>query len=831
MSSFVSPGVYILEQDFSIYVNNLSPTIMGMVGAAQKGPVNEATLITSALQFIQNFGEPSPSFYGPYGALQYLQEGQILYYTRVIGKSGYAALNQLLTGESAAVGSIVVTNGGTGYTTAPPVTVAYGSAPNINKTCTATAQVSGGAVVSVTITNPGSAFGGTPTVTFGGPGTSAAATAVLGATGDVAATVESVDGTFNVGSGTTDSLIINELDWTTGVLVTTARSVTLTAGATRTAANVKTDLDGVDSAWQFTVAVDGLKVKLTHKIKDNLHGLKVNSSIDSPPSTFLGFTDNQQHFGRGVDALPAMVMGSTTGNVTIDASNDHLTVVEEDRRSGVLESTYRTITLDHGGSATLAAIATKINGASLGGSWNLYADASSGYLVLTSGSIENELFGLKVSDVNDSGNPDAIATAAATTLGLDTIRTFSGAKAKWLFQATSPGTWGNDVNVKVTAGATNGTFKVMVSVGGVVQEIFNNLTIDSSDSNYVSTIINGVSAYITVTDNTSLGNPPSYTGDSGANLNYGNDGLLDLNNASFTGEIDPAGGATGLQVYSNPEVININLLAIPGISSPDVLTAVIDLCETRGDCMAILDTPFMLSSQQVINWHNGVAPYADHQAFNTSYAAMYWPWIQVFDPVNNIKIWTPPSGHVARQYAFTDRTTETWYAPAGLNRGHIVPGLQLEHSATHGERDMLYGNGNAINPIINVPQQGITIWGQRTLQRKPSALDRVSVRRLLLYMEKTIATSANFLLFEPNTEILWNQFVDLVSPFAAAVKAKQGLYDFQVRCDKTTNPPDAVDRGEMHGFVILKPVKAAEQIIITFTLAKMGAVFSEIPSF
>jgi len=746
MATFVSPGVYVIEQDFSLYIPNLSTTILGLVGAAQKGPLNEATQITSAVEFIQTFGEPAPTMFGPYAALQYLQEGSTMYYCRVAGPDAYTALFQIPSAETG--------------------------------------------------------------------GTDVAA---------VAATA--LPGPFAITLSTNDTLTITEIDYSSGSYVTTVRTITLTAGGARTATQILADITGTAgyASFNFTAAIPGGLLTITDKNKTNQKGFVVGGNA----RITLGF-DSVEHYGVDVTALPATIAGSQSQPFNISGSNDTLKIVENDLRSGspaVL--TTRTVTLTHGATQTALQVAADINTAARSGSWNVLAAASGTSVVLSSATIENELFGLSID------GSTTVPGATATTLGFNDSEVFYGAKAKWLIQALNEGAWGNDISIVLGAGSIANTYKIDVYYLQALVESFDKMSSNSSDDTFVEKVINGVSNYITVTDNASLGLPPTLTVTSapGDFLILGSDDLADLGDAQYIGEIDPSGAATGLQVYANPEVININLVAIPGVSSGAVLNAEIDLCVTRGDAMAIVDPPFGLSSANVIKWHNGVTPYDDHQAFDSSYAALYWPWVQIFDPVNNQKVWTPPSGHLSRVYAYTDRTTETWYAPAGTQRGHIIPALTVEHSATRGERDLMYGNGNAINPIINIPQTGITVWGQRTLQRAPTARDRVNVRRLLLYLEKVIATASQFLVFEPNDTILWAQFTDLVTPFCDSVKARRGLYDFAVRCDKTTNPPDAIDRNEMHAYILLKPTKTAEQIIVTFTLTTTGANFNEIASF
>jgi phage tail sheath protein FI len=254
----------------------------------------------------------------------------------------------------------------------------------------------------------------------------------------------------------------------------------------------------------------------------------------------------------------------------------------------------------------------------------------------------------------------------------------------------------------------------------------------------------------------------------------------------------------------------------------------IQICEARHDCMAIIDPPTGLSPSEVVDWHNGTGTFNDHAAYNSSYAATYYPWVKIYDAVAREYIFTPPSGHVLAVYAYTDYNAETWFAPAGLRRGRVISGVDVAHSCSPGEMDLLYGDGNAVNPIADFRQQGIVVWGQRTLQRSPTALDRVNVRRLLLYLRKVITTAAGYLVFEPNDPITWKSFGHLVIPYLDDVRQRRALYDFRVKCDETTNTPTVIDRNEMRAQILLKPVKAAEFIQIDFVITSTGANFDEV---
>jgi phage tail sheath protein FI len=203
---------------------------------------------------------------------------------------------------------------------------------------------------------------------------------------------------------------------------------------------------------------------------------------------------------------------------------------------------------------------------------------------------------------------------------------------------------------------------------------------------------------------------------------------------------------------------------------------------------------------------------------------MYWPWVQVSDTYTRQNIWLPPSGFVLAQYAYNDRVGQPWFAPAGLNRGIITRALAVEHSATKGERDTIYGGRNIINPIINYKGQGLVIWGQKTMQRKPTALDRVNVRRLLNYLKKVISASTSYFLFEGNDEYSWNKWIDMVEPKLKNVQQLRGIYDFQIKMAPTNSD---IENNSMPGSIAIKPTKTAEYIPLNFMIAPYGASFED----
>ncbi len=399
--------------------------------------------------------------------------------------------------------------------------------------------------------------------------------------------------------------------------------------------------------------------------------------------------------------------------------------------------------------------------------------------------------------------------------------------------AATTGSHGNLIRV-VVAASTFWADAYMITViydGNLVEKYDRMLAgaANAADANYWVTRINASSEYIQV-DASSVDATRGFLAVANYDLVSGDDGAP-ANNSDIVGSAGtpPTIPSTGLQLFANPEYEDVNLIAVPGNSETSVITAMITLCEARGDAMCLVDPPLGKTVQGIAAWHNGVGGGSGEPtvALNTSYGALAWPWLQVFDAWSDAQIWIPPSGHVAGAIAFTDREAEPWFAPAGLNRGRFTDVLAVEHSASQGERDYLYADGNAVNPIVSFVGDGVALWGQRTLQRTSTALDRINVRRLLLYMRKVIATAVRTLVFEPNDEFTWRAFVRLIEPFCRTIKARRGLYAFKVICDSTTNTPDIVDRNEMSGKILLQPTKTAEMITVDFILLPTGASFEE----
>jgi phage tail sheath protein FI len=415
----------------------------------------------------------------------------------------------------------------------------------------------------------------------------------------------------------------------------------------------------------------------------------------------------------------------------------------------------------------------------------------------------------------------------------------------------------------------NGTFSLFIRQGDdttnniTVLESFTNLSMDPTAPNYVARVIgNQVKAY------DSVDNQIEITGDYPNNSRYvyvsdvktptpfyfDNNGVAKTaytasipSNASgsfinATGDLFGSGanyynaisssatntqGLTGsdynnmISLMANADDYRYNVLLTPGLFANTAtigasqVTSIISNTQNRGDAIYVTDlVPFSSSVNDATSAAN---------AKNTSYAASYWPWVQTVDPDSAQLVWVPASTMVGGVYAYNDTVSEPWFAPAGINRGGLSTVVRAEKKLTQSQRDTLYQN--KVNPIATFPGTGVVVYGQKTLQTKASALDRVNVRRLLIALKSYISQVAQNLVFEQNTIATRTSFLNQVNPYLESVQQRQGLYAFKVVMDDSNNTPDVIDRNQLVGQIYLQPTKTAEFIYLDFNILPTGATF------
>ena len=287
------------------------------------------------------------------------------------------------------------------------------------------------------------------------------------------------------------------------------------------------------------------------------------------------------------------------------------------------------------------------------------------------------------------------------------------------------------------------------------------------------------------------------------------------------------GTSTGTVAYrkafaalSNTDFFDMNMLLTPGLIDrlhSNVTSEARQLAEDRQDTFYIMDAGALTDNITTVT--NQVT------SIDSNYTATYHPWVRIVDTGKNKPIFVPPSVVVPGALSFNDSVAAPWYAPAGLNRGGLTSVINTYEKLTQSDRDELYED--RVNPIANFPNTGICIWGQKTLQARPSALDRVNVRRLLITVKKFIASATKYLVFEQNTVETRNKFLAIANPYLESVRSQQGLSAFRVVMDASNNTPDLIDQNILYGQIFLQPTRTAEFIVLDFNIQPTGASFPE----
>ena len=427
----------------------------------------------------------------------------------------------------------------------------------------------------------------------------------------------------------------------------------------------------------------------------------------------------------------------------------------------------------------------------------------------------------------------------------------------------------------VSPNIEDGTFTLVIRQGNdstispSILETWSNLSLDPFASNYIEKVIgNQVETvtsdpstgeyYVELTGNyrnqsryirikqvnystpnyfDNIGDPkPQYTGSiptaslgvfgsaTGKNIPTGVAGAYyeSISNANIQG-LSANDYTQSVALLANQDAYKFNLITAPGLiadatnfpSHVSVVSNIITNTQNRGDSMTVID---------LVGYGSNIIPVTTNAVtFNTSYAAAYWPWVQTIDPNSGQQVWVPASTMIPGVYAFNDSVAEPWFAPAGINRGVLSNVIRAERNLTQTNRDLLYQNN--VNSIATFPNTGVVVFGQKTLQKKKSALDRVNVRRLLIELKSYISQVADTLVFEQNNTITRNNFLAQVNPYLASVQQRQGLTAFRVIMDESNNPPNVVDNNQLVGQIYLQPTRTAEFIILDFNVLPTGATF------
>lgn len=904
MSQFISPGVYTLEKDLSAYVQDLSSTIVGMVGTADKGPTNTPTLITSAKGFVDIFGDPNPRHYLGYAATAYLKKGTKIWITRVSSANAHRAANTFVLPASY-----------TPYAGEWKLEAQNDISGTFTVSCTDFSELASGSSAKTVKLDAATHI---PKFNFTDTGQTDPCNGKLGSDLDSFITL-----------GKTNMLVGNKFE------------ITLGAGSGNLGSIE--GLSTIDSKPSITVTSGQFPLTNSPTTAIPVGSVSVNTLIANPANDAPLFV-----IGKSTDSVPVniRVLTDTTMSTLVTPNLSGITALRAELTSplvatrelglekvlvAVSGTTYdiKLPILDHASADwdkvllgtlndILNALITTLNGVAPGGGstkctifYNKCKSSITGYATIYA--LGNTAFGgVRSSELvygidgkatslrmfsggigaagqfNIGAQTPAVATLLTVT-GLQVSGKFSLTAHRPTWDMTLAGTSSyvptyikifslgegdfSSIAVTMSIDLTDknalgeqkyslrvfdriqvqgvpttsyklGDFNLIEQYSGTIEEIQTNVATGSRKiAVKIDYATNDVTDYTTgtVSHDALVGDAltPAFVmtapdiGEGSIAGSSWTDGvatggvhyrMLD-NHLTFGTLGDPinkgdiigsAQHGTGLNSYFNPEEIDINLLLAPGWSAdPSVAKEMVSLCETRGDAMAIIDTPFGLTVQEVTAFRRKILN------LSSSYGAIYYPWIKITDAVNRKDIFVPPSGYVVAQYAYNDLVGDVYNAPAGRIRGNILSALTTERRLTLGDRDILYMS--QINPLHNESGFGVYIKGQQTLQSFPTALDRVNVRRLLLQLRKVIATASKSFEFEPGDNITALRLKNMAATVMEDRLRKGAIWWYNIDVGPNVNTVLTRENNELHMEIQLVPVKTAEKIIETFTILPQSA--------
>jgi len=782
MANFVSPGVYTIEKDVSDFAPSVNPSIVGLVGFASRGPVDTPTLITSPADLIRQFGTPDlvTGGQGIYGALEILQRTNQVYYVRsaTTNKNDARATIGLATHAHAKI-DVGEMNKDFVYRFDVNTTDKHGTNDGDQTSFYAYRErpyVSGTAGGSVMPTTPGADW---TVVDWHN--------AVLAGIGEVfdaeRGQINYIPSAFN----SNDGMIVSRQ---AGATASTASRIQIT-----------TYVASADS--EGAIAYTGTYLSAT--------------PIDVSDLTFRSLALPANGVTASGQAIFSAPSGSDAAYTTASANLSYTGGAGE--ASGVSFAIYN--------ASLNAPGAYQVNSLYPGLGYNYSAVNYAGNLQYRGLQAQvvntNDLGRFVLNIASDGGTEESYDMGlwkptyitSATSLWPEAVlnQGVNNAVSQYVkgnfyeYQSdgvvsgintwTPPTDFGNEATGLGEMAWTNG--KKGALANGDDSDVFRCLTLEGNTTPY-----------------------PDYNLSGGKNGDA-SDFNGNLSNATVRAAlIGQSGNKTGINALDSEDV-PITMAAVPGVTDQSVQNELVTLAENTQNFLAVVAPPVgFRSAQQAVAWTNGKAT-GRTSALNSSYGAVYWPWVKSFDAYTGSDKWFDPSIYAIGQMAYTDEVSDPWFAPAGLRRGRLTTPTDVEVALNQGDRDALYGPGNIVNPITKFQTDGIVIYGQRTAQRASTALDRINVRRLMIFLRRLVLQSARRFVFEPNDPITWESVRNVISPALADIQQRRGITQFKVVCDATTNTPLRVDRNELWCKVILKPTKTAEIIVFELNLTNQSA--------
>lgn len=765
----VSPGVFTQERDQSFLAQGVAQIGAAFVGPTRKGPAFIPTQVVGINGFVTAFGEPDGNSYTEYAVKNYLQEAGSATMVRVLGLGGYSATTAVIYASGSAGKKLFAvlhpTAAGVNLTNATIAGTTSSFSIALSSSANVNISASGLSPNTTDASYIGNYFGTSPTnVTTSPAYVYAIFPNAMTQIGTPASTALFIQ-TSSL------SLLTNYVNATTPWIKSQPIN-----GTTNNLFKVHTLGDGVYSNTDIKISIVGITPSTDPNNSYGTFGLQVRSFSD---------TDASVNILESYD------------NLTLDPDSPNYIA----RRIGNSVPTYNSVSGETAYEGDFTNLSQYIR-IEMAGTGNVIPQTALpyGFAALNS-----------IIDFN---------TAGTTSGSYVTSRWLSGSTSGWNVNAVDKryyyGFNFSDTTSLSYLAPLNGTATV-----GTEFNISSSIT--SLEVNGAAIDLNN-KAHVTYRKFTVPlqggfdGDNPARTFALGNDITNTNTQGFNLSTASTSGS---AAYARGLTALSNPDNVDLNLLILPGVIYSQhsyVAQSAINLCEQRGDCFYIIDLDTLGASISSVT--------QQASTLDTNYAAAYYPWVKVVDTNTNKIIWAPPSVVLPEVYAYSDKVGAEWFAPAGLNRGGVPGAVGVKTRLNQANRDSLYEG--KVNPIAQFPQQGISVWGQKTLQTRSSALDRVNVRRMLITVKKYIASSSRYLVFEQNVDSTRNAFLNLVNPYLAGIQQRSGLTAFRVIMDETNNTPDIIDRNILVGSIYLQPTRTAEFIKLDFNILPTGATFPTI---
>jgi hypothetical protein len=888
---FVSPGVFTREQDFTIFASRIGITRLGVVGKTLRGPAFEPIKIRTTDDYLLRFGGTDPDYPLPYVANSFLAQSNELTVTRVLGSNGFtnspawlimADVSTTYSGETTFSGVTFTQNGQTA-----PVTYAFSS---ITESAMADGTVSANTIGTdvvinysgvVTSAEVSTALAADSTYVALGITTTNDTTTTLG-DGTWSLPVTTVEAKGEK-SGSTLAVIRSkrnqidntwyfdqESDITIGAITSTLGSFILSATTGPLTAQTNSG---------FTVSLDETREDYITKILG-----KNPEIVDGAPQLYVERI--YPHFAREADARGEIQSLNPTLAYTDETSytdfangytNAETPWVVSRVIGGDVKNLFKVQTISDGDASNVEIKISIANIDILNYTFDIIVrrfedtDATASSTALERWSNlslreEDANFIAKVIGTTDETYPrksSFITIDLAASFPTNTVP--AGFRGYTLRESGISGSTAANLYYKTDYLSGDSVFKTYM---GISELGYTNFTTDQvSTRTAIRTLESDLFAYeggtssdrVTVKgfhlENTADSNL-FISGDENSLTGYTNAAgtLIDRNKLKFT--LVPTGGFDGWDKYrtyinlyeeftdafpanvtafkdaldemANPEVVDINVLATPGVdysNNSNIVKYALDIVEDRTDAIYVIDAP-RLTSGSIKGTPEEVVSRLEATGIDSNYAATYWPWIQIEDPNSGKFTYQAPTMMAVQTYALTDNVAAPWFAPAGLNRGLAGPQvIRADVRLNNNQRDTLYQG--RVNPIATFVQQGVVIWGQKTLQQRQSALDRINIRRLLLQVRRLVAAASLTLLFEQNDQTLRDQFLAKVEPILLQIQNQRGLTAFKVVMDDSNNTPDTIDRNTLVGKIQLQPTRTAEFIDLTFQVLPTGARFED----